>query len=205
VRTIRWFLYIELILCIAPIYALELEMDVKTVCLGILTDGPASGYDLKKQFESTFSHFFAAGYGSIYPALSALARQDLVTCEEIPQDGKPDRKVYEITDEGRAYLLTALEDPAPCHKVRSEFLATMCFAHLMPIHQVRTVLNYRIEECAHYTKVISDMESDSMEEWPPGMRFVAGFGKAMIEAMSNYVETNRHLLEEEPQNQSATG
>ena len=46
------------------------SMDVKTVCLGMLTDGPASGYDLKKQFESTFSHFFAAGYGSIYPALS---------------------------------------------------------------------------------------------------------------------------------------
>ena len=48
-------------------------MDVKTVCLGMLTDGPASGYDLKKQFESSFGHFFAAGYGSIYPALSSLA------------------------------------------------------------------------------------------------------------------------------------
>ncbi len=40
-------------------------MDVKTVCLGMLTDGAASGYDLKKQFESSFGHFFAAGYGSI--------------------------------------------------------------------------------------------------------------------------------------------
>ena len=44
-------------------------MDVKTVCLGMLTDGTASGYDLKKEFESTFAHFFAAGYGSIYPAV----------------------------------------------------------------------------------------------------------------------------------------
>ena len=41
-------------------------MDVKTVCLGMLTDGEASGYDLKKEFESSFSHFFAAGYGSSY-------------------------------------------------------------------------------------------------------------------------------------------
>ena len=57
----------------------EITMDVKTVCLGMLTDGAASGYDLKKQFESTFGHFFAAGYGSIYPALSSLAGQGLVT------------------------------------------------------------------------------------------------------------------------------
>ena len=48
-------------------------MDVKTVCLGMLSDGEASGYDLKKQFESSFGHFFAAGFGSIYPALSSLA------------------------------------------------------------------------------------------------------------------------------------
>lgn len=66
-------------------------MDVKTVCLEILTDGAASGYELKKQFESTFGHFLAAGYGSIYPALSLLTGQGLVTCEHIPQDGKPDR------------------------------------------------------------------------------------------------------------------
>ena len=179
-------------------------MDVKTVCLGILTDSPASGYDLKKQFESTFSHFFAAGYGSIYPALSSLAHQGLVTCEEIPQDGKPDRKVYEITAAGRAHLLTALEDPAPCHKVRSEFLATMCFAHLMPNHQVQTVLDYRIEECAQYSKIITEMETSAADEWPPGMQFVAGFGKAMLEAMSDYVENNRHLLGENSQSLSAS-
>jgi DNA-binding PadR family transcriptional regulator len=53
-------------------------MDVKTVCLGMLTDGDASGYDLKKEFESSFGHFFAAGYGSIYPALGALARDGMV-------------------------------------------------------------------------------------------------------------------------------
>ena len=180
-------------------------MDVKTVCLGMLTDGPASGYDLKKQFESTFGHFFAAGYGSIYPALSSLADKGLVTCEQIPQDGKPDRKVYAITADGTAFLLKALEDPAPSHKVRSEFLATMCFAHLMPTEQVQTVLDSRVEDCEYYKEVIAKIELDCMHDWPPGMKFVAGFGKAMTEAMKKYVEENRHLLSEETQTKSATG
>ena len=143
-------------------------MDVKTVCLGMLTDGPASGYDLKKQFESSFAHFFEAGYGSIYPALAALADQGLVDCEEIPQDGKPDRKVYEITDEGREFLLEALQNPHPCHKVRSEFLATMCFAHLMRPEDIETVLDHRLGDIARYQAMFTHFENECMADWPEG-------------------------------------
>jgi len=170
-------------------------MDVKTVCLGMLTDGAASGYDLKKQFESSFAHFFAAGYGSIYPALSSLAENGFVTCEQIPQDGKPDRKVYAITDAGRQFLIEALKNPKPTHKLRSEFLATLCFAHLMPPEQVTTVIHNQIEECAYFMKMIADIQENCCADWEPGKRFVAGFGLAMTTTMKDYVETNRHLLE----------
>lgn len=180
-------------------------MDVKTVCLGMLTDGAASGYDLKKQFESTFGHFFAAGYGSIYPALSSLADQGLVTCEHVPQEGKPDRKVYAITDSGKAFLLEALKDPAPCHKVRSDFLATMCFAHLMPAEQIETVLRSRLEDVDDCLQLIAEAENCCYEEWPPGMKFVAGFGRAMSLAMKKYVEENGHLLTDAGERKAANG
>lgn len=182
----------------------DIAMDVKTVCLGMLTDGAASGYDLKKTFESTFGHFFAAGYGSIYPALSSLAKQGFLTCEHIPQEGKPDRKVYEITTEGRAYLLTALENPAPCHKVRSEFLATMCFAHLMTAEQIETVLDSRIEDTERYLAMFSKIECECMDDWPAGMQFVLGFGRAVTEAVKSYVENNRHLLTADEAAQTAS-
>ena len=180
-------------------------MDVKTVCLGMLTDGPASGYDLKKHFESSFGHFFAAGYGSIYPALSALSKQGFVNCEKIPQDGKPDRKVYEITEEGRQFLLKALENPNPCHKLRSEFLATMCFAHLMPRKDVETVLDNRLEEIKRYQEMFRDIEGGGTSDWPGGMKFVLGFGEALAAAMETYITENRHLLAEEVVAKTATG
>lgn len=178
-------------------------MDVKTVCLGMLSDGAASGYDLKKHFESTFGHFFSAGYGSIYPALSSLADHGLVTCECIPQDGKPDRKVYEITDDGKTFLLGALEDASPSHKIRSEFLATMCFAHLMPREQIETLLDGRLEEVDIFLNMIADMESNCASEWSPGMRFVAGFGKAMNESTRSFIDENRHLLTESDEHEVA--
>lgn len=171
-------------------------MDVKTVCLGMLTDGAASGYDLKKQFESSFGHFFAAGYGSIYPALSALAEQGLVNCTEIAQEGKPDRKVYAITAAGRQFLLTALEHRSPCHKVRSEFLAMLCFSHLMQPENVEAVIDNRLSEIERYKKIFKNIEDSSNLNWPPGMQFVLGFGKAVSAAMEQYINENRHLLEQ---------
>lgn len=169
-------------------------MDVKTVCLGMLTDGEASGYDLKKQFESTFAHFFAAGYGSIYPALSALAAEGYVDCQEIAQDGKPDRKVYRITDAGRERLLAALGNPAPTHKVRSEFLAMISFAHLMSTEQVEEILANRITEIDEYMAMFAAFENECMQDWPAGMQFVCGFGKAMMQTMRRYIEENSDRL-----------
>ncbi len=180
-------------------------MDVKTVCLGMLTDGPASGYDLKKEFESTFAHFFAAGYGSIYPALSRLSEDGLLTCEEIPQESKPDRKVYCITDEGRQVLLDALKNTKPCHKVRSEFLATMCFAHLMDRDSIEAVLDHRLEDISKYREMFRNLEEESKSEWPQGAQFVLGFGKAVARAMETYINENRHMLVEEPTSKAALG
>jgi PadR family transcriptional regulator AphA len=169
-------------------------MDVKTVCLGMLTNGPASGYDLKKYFESTFGHFFAAGFGSIYPALNALAEQGLVGCEEVPQEGKPDRKVYSITPAGRDALGRALDNPAPSHKLRSEFLATLFFADLMSAKQIDTVLDNRVCEVEKFLAALEEMGVEDGDEWAAGAQFVAGFGRAMATTCKRYIEENRHKL-----------
>ena len=160
----------------------------------MLTDGEASGYDLKKYFESSFGHFFAAGYGSIYPALASLAAKDLVSCKCIPQEGKPDRKVYSITDAGREQLLSALEKPNPSHKIRSEFLATVCFAHLMQNEQIQTVLDNRVAEIETYETLFDEFEHECMQETPTGMHFTVGMGRAVMLAMKKYIQEHGHEL-----------
>lgn len=48
-------------------------MNVKTVCLAILTQGETTGYEIRKRStEGDFSFFLEASFGSIYPALSKL-------------------------------------------------------------------------------------------------------------------------------------
>ena len=102
-------------------------MDVKSLCLGALSLGDKSGYELKKHFELSFSHFFTAGYGSIYPALATLTEQGLVECSNVSQEKRPDKKVYRITESGRAALLECLISTPPTHKIRSAFFCAALF------------------------------------------------------------------------------
>lgn len=162
----------------------------------MLTDGPASGYDMKKCFESSFGHFFPAGYGSIYPALATLARNGMVEFEEIPQEGKPDRKVYSITDMGRQELQKGLSNPEPSHKVRSEFLAMIWFAHLMEDEQIDAIVNNKLIEIESFLKLIDEFPDCECDQVPKGAQFVAGFGRHMAAAFKAYIEGNRDVLTE---------
>lgn len=169
-------------------------MDIKTLCLGLLCDGDASGYDLKKQFESTFKHFYPAGYGSIYPSLAVLADQGLVQCHAMPQDKKPDRKVYRITEAGRQAFGASLADASPEHKLRSEYLVAMYFADYLEPEQLEQMLTNWNQTLIDGVARLDLIEQEFGPDVPPGTRFVLGFGKALATAMASYVEENRSLL-----------
>jgi len=176
-------------------------MDVKTLCLGLLSLDEACGYDLKKNFESLFKHFFAAGYGSIYPALADLAEAGLVNCREVPQNGRPARKVYEITDAGRKHFRDALDRTHPTHKLRSDFLVMMYFADQLDKNRLQRLLDTRITEFYDATAHIERLTGPRSADTPAGARFVAGFGKAVAQAAARYIEENRYLLESQANKQ----
>lgn len=172
-------------------------MDVKTICLGLLTFEDASGYDLKKQLEGSFNHFYSAGFGSIYPALAQLAESGLVECNEVSEEGRPAKKLYRITEQGRAAFLETLQNNStPGHKLRSEFLAMMYFAQLMEPGQIRAILDHRLEELDRKLDLLGEFEESDWRQWPAGPRFVCGFGKAVMKAAREYVAENRQLLSE---------
>jgi hypothetical protein len=81
----------------------------------------------------------------------------------------------------------------------------MCFAHLMRPEDIQTVINNRLEDIARYQEMFRQFESEEMCDWPEGMKFVLGFGKAIAGTMQTYINENRHLLADEPSAKVATG
>ena len=80
-------------------------MALKHTLLGLLILYPRTGYDLYKRIERARFLLESASLRRIYPTLKQLTEDGLLTFEVEPQEGKPDRKVYSVTDEGEAAFL----------------------------------------------------------------------------------------------------
>lgn len=169
-------------------------MDTRTLCLGVLNRGDASGYEIKKSFEEgPLAHIHEASFGAIYPALTRLAEDGLVLCRELPQDKRPDKKLYSITPVGRRALQDALEQaPAP-DKMRSDFLFILFFAHLLEPAHLQRLIDGRI---ARYDETLERMEAcgQFVQERPLGERFVHGMGLAVYRAARDYLAAHRDSL-----------
>jgi len=103
-------------------------MSLEYAILGFLNYHPYTGYDLKKIFDTSIRHFWQADQSQIYRTLSHLTEQGYVEMEKVPQDDRPDRKVYSITDTGRVELTKWLAGPPPMEPSRSAPLIQVFFA-----------------------------------------------------------------------------
>lgn len=178
-------------------------MDVKTLCLGILSMGDASGYEIKQVFEEAFRHFYVAGFGSIYPALADLARNGHITVSDVEQQKRPAKKVYCLTQSGRERFNTALTDTHPHHRVRSDFLVLMMFAHLLSAEKITQIFDTRLADVERQIDEIESClnEEDSKYETQAGVLFCGGFGLATLKAGRDYILQNREKLIQELQQQ----
>jgi DNA-binding PadR family transcriptional regulator len=88
-------------------------MSVSHVLLGVLAEGPAHGYDLKRAHDSWFPGARPLAFGQVYAGLAKLERDGLVEVVETVRDGGPDRTTYALTDAGAEQLGRWLRDSEP--------------------------------------------------------------------------------------------
>lgn len=127
-------------------------MPLSHAILGFLEYKPMSGYDLKKFFDQSITHFWSATQSHIYKALENLEKDGLVESEVIQQEGKPNRKQYQITDEGRGELLRWVSTPLPLEITREAWLIQVFFAHGITNEDIVQLFEKRIEAIREYLK-----------------------------------------------------
>ncbi|CUU60722.1 DNA-binding transcriptional regulator, PadR family [Parafrankia irregularis] len=104
-------------------------MSLRHGLLGLLAEGPASGYDLTRRFEQVLGAVWPAGHPQIYGELSRLASDGLI---EIDSEGPRGRKAYRITDAGLAEIRRWLSEPSEVdHTTRLQPLLRSFFFWLM--------------------------------------------------------------------------
>jgi len=76
-----------------------------------LCEQSASGYELTRRFDRSIGHFWSATHQQIYRTLRAMQDDSWVDVAAVQQQGRPDKKVYTVTEAGRAELARWIAAP----------------------------------------------------------------------------------------------
>jgi DNA-binding PadR family transcriptional regulator len=116
------------------------SVSLRHAILGFLELEPTTGYTLLQRFQGSVGSFWTATQSQIYRELHALEAQGHVRVEVVPQDGKPARKIYELTELGRSQLRRWLEEPAEPLQLRDPFQLRLVFSAEVESRKLDAVL-----------------------------------------------------------------
>lgn len=169
-------------------------MSVRGLCLAILSYGDATGYEIRKEStEGRFSYFDDASFGSIYPALARLEADGMVTVREEPQAGKPSRKVYSITETGRAEFISSLCEPQAPDTFKSPFLLIALNAAKLSPDVLRRALDRRRSQVEDELRLLSGID-DGGECCHAGSDWTRDYGIACMQFTLRYLEEHGDAL-----------
>jgi PadR family transcriptional regulator, regulatory protein AphA len=159
-------------------------VDVRTLCLGVLSFGETSGYGIRKAVADWFGHFAHASLGAIYPALAkAVAKGEIEVVG--PGDVSLEKRVFRLTETGRAALVTSVSGAAGEEVLRSPFLTAMFFAHLLEMDDVHRVVDERLAGLRKEQRRLRGLPSAEMTD---GQRFTIRYAMAMTSAAIDFME-----------------
>ncbi len=139
-------------------------MPLSHAILAFLDYQPMSGYDLKKIFDLSIAHFWSATQSHIYKELEALEKNGFASGEVIPQAGKPNRKEYSITDEGRAELRRWLTTSLAVEPVRQANLIQIFFSHFSSNDEIIALLDDRMVQLRERIQTLRTQAQSAIDE-----------------------------------------
>ena len=144
-------------------------MSLRHAVLGLLSERPASGYDLMKLFESSLSNVWPATQSQVYGELGKLAAAGLLT---VSAEGPRGRKEYAVTDAGRAELHHWLVETEPERVRRSETMLRVFFLGLLTPAEATAFLGLEARRAAEEGAALRELEGSV--EWGPDPLSVHG-------------------------------
>ncbi|MFJ7974220.1 PadR family transcriptional regulator [Peribacillus sp. NPDC096379] len=126
--------------------------------LSALGRKPCSGYELAQYLDAVWP----AKHSQIYPRLTKMEQNGLLIFEEVIQTGKPDKKIFSITDKGREtlekWVIESPSDPI----MRDEFLIKVNSIWLSDEENAKKLIQDRIsdleQKVAFRTDTITELE-----------------------------------------------
>ncbi|MFF8270659.1 PadR family transcriptional regulator [Streptomyces sp. NPDC016562] len=97
-------------------------MALRHAVLAALLDAEYSGYELAKSFGIGVSNFWHASPQQLYAELAKLEKEGLVAGRQVVQEGRPNKRLFQVTGSGRAELEAFAAGPSKPPVIRDDLL-----------------------------------------------------------------------------------
>jgi len=167
-------------------------MITRLVLLGILfiRKEPMHGYEIKRQLEEwAVGEYARISYGSIYYNLEKMEKEGLVASKSVKNSGRPERRLYSITERGKEELMRLLrknyfETERPYYR----FDVGVSLMALMPREEVLKALAKRIKIAERHIKELLKAKAELEGKVP-------FFVSAIIDHYLLHLEAEKKWLE----------
>ena len=132
------------------------SLSMREVFLALLAGGSGYGYELKQALEQPFGDVLPAlNAGQIYSTLARLERDGLVAGESVAGDSRR-KRVYELTERGRAALARWIESPVPGTRLKDEFFMKFVVVVAARLAEPKTMIDRQRRE---YLQSLRDLDA----------------------------------------------
>ncbi|MFD2444898.1 PadR family transcriptional regulator [Bacillus sp. CGMCC 1.16607] len=170
-------------------------MNLQDVILGFLCEKPMTGYEIKQQMENSVGFFLDASFGGIYPALRKLEKEGFVDKQIIPQEGKPNKNLFVITESGKEVFQDYLNSPLNPTTIKSDILTRLFFAQFT---SKENIIDWLKDERDRNEMKLKQYEMiDQQHELEKFQRFTLNYGIRISEMIISLINEELQKLEGE--------
>jgi PadR family transcriptional regulator, regulatory protein AphA len=148
-------------------------MSLRHALLGMLAEGPYTGWGLLKSFKGSLGYAWPALHSQIYPELARLREAGLI---EQVGEGPRGSKTYEATEAGRAQVTRWLRETEPDRGTRNDPLLRIFFLWLLDDDDAEQWL---AREEAYLRDLLEELDAIVTDEPPPATRKEHAFRLAL--------------------------
>jgi DNA-binding PadR family transcriptional regulator len=143
-------------------------MSLKYIVLGLLTQQPHYGYELKREADRLLGRGADLNPGQLYPLLRKLAEQQLIIGERIEQEDRPDKRVFTLTEQGERDLQAWLDGPVSLQIGRSPlFLRYLVLSLVRPTERAVFLSQQRRLLLDDIGRLVKDRAEDILDDDAP--------------------------------------